>query len=62
MGWDADFEKKMESLTPEQVNAAMKKHIDPAKISIIKAGDFAKAAKKIADKQPASSVSGGNKN
>ena len=61
MNWDADFEKKMESLTPEQVNAAMKKHIDPSKISIIKAGDFAKAAKKLADKQPASSVSGGKK-
>ncbi|MCX6216136.1 pitrilysin family protein [Spirosoma sp.] len=59
MNWDADFEKKMESLTPEQVNAAMKKHIDPSKISIIKAGDFAKAAKKTAEKQPASSVSGG---
>ncbi len=62
LNWDADFEKKMESLTPEQVNAAMKKHIDPAKISIIKAGDFAKAAKKTAEKQPASSVSGGAKN
>lgn len=59
MNWDADFEKKMESLTPEQVNAAMKKHIDPSKISIIKAGDFVKAAKKTAEKQPASSVSGG---
>ena len=62
MNWDADFEKKLESLTPEQVNAAMKKHIDPSKISIIKAGDFAKAAKKVAEKQPASSVSGGAKN
>ncbi len=62
MNWDADFEKKMESLTPEQVNAAMKKHIDPAKISIIRAGDYAKAAKKAADKQPASSVGGGKKN
>ncbi len=61
MNWDADFEKKMASLTPEQVNAAMKKHIDPAKISIIKAGDFAKAAKKLTEKQPASSVSGGKK-
>ncbi|MBD2753881.1 M16 family metallopeptidase [Spirosoma validum] len=59
MAWDADLEKKMESLTPEQVNAAMKKHIDPSKISIIKAGDFAKAAKKAAEKQPASSASGG---
>jgi zinc protease len=62
MNWDADFEKKIEALTPEQVNAAMKKHIDPSKISIIKAGDFAKAAKKAAEKQPASSVSGGAKN
>jgi zinc protease len=61
MNWDADFEKKMESLTPEQVNAAMKKHIDPGKISIIKAGDFSKAAKKLAEKQPASSVGGGKK-
>ncbi|GAB3696337.1 pitrilysin family protein [Spirosoma flavus] len=59
LSWDADFEKKLESLTPEQVNAAMKKHIDPTKISIIKAGDFAKAAKKAADNKPASSVSGG---
>ncbi|MFD2933979.1 M16 family metallopeptidase [Spirosoma flavum] len=62
LDWDADFEKKMASLTPEQVNAAMKKHIDPSKISIIKAGDFAKAAKKVSEKQPASSVSGGKKN
>lgn len=59
MAWDADLEKKLEALTPEQVNAAMKKHIDPSKISIIKAGDFAKAAKKAAEKQPAASASGG---
>ncbi|GAB3760653.1 M16 family metallopeptidase [Spirosoma pomorum] len=59
MNWDADFEKKLASLTPEQVNAAMKKHIDPSKISIIKAGDFANAAKKAAAQKPASSVSGG---
>jgi zinc protease len=39
----------------------MKKHIDPGKISIIKAGDFSKAAKKLAEKQPASSVGGGKK-
>ena len=62
MNWDSDFEKKVAALTPEQINAAMRKHIDPAKISIIQAGDFAKAAKKAADKQPASSVSGGAKN
>lgn len=59
MAWDADFEKKLDALTPEQINAALKKHIDPSKISIIKAGDFAKAAQKAAEKAPASSVSGG---
>lgn len=58
MAWDSDFEKKLESITPEQINAAMKKYIDPAKLTIIQAGDFEKAAKKTAEKQPASSVSG----
>jgi zinc protease len=42
--WDAEFEKKVEALTPEQINAAMRKYIDPAKLSIIKAGDFAKTS------------------
>ena len=40
--WDEEFEKKVTALTPEQVNAAMKKHITPDKMNIIKAGDFAK--------------------
>jgi len=40
--WDADFEAKIKALTPEQINAAMRRHVDPAKISIFKAGDFAK--------------------
>jgi zinc protease len=43
LAWDAEFEKKIASLTPEQINAAMRRYIDPAKITIIKAGDFAKA-------------------
>ena len=38
--WDADLEAKIKALTPEQINAAMRRHIDPAKITIIKAGDF----------------------
>jgi len=61
MAWDADFEKKVAALTPESVNAAMKKHIDPAKLTIVQAGDFAKAAKKTAEQQPASSVGSGSK-
>ncbi|HZF39596.1 MAG TPA: pitrilysin family protein [Blastocatellia bacterium] len=46
LAWDAEMEKKVEALTPEQILAAMRKHIDPAKITIVKAGDFAKAAQK----------------
>jgi zinc protease len=46
LAWDAELEKKIEALTPEQILSAMRKHIDPAKITIIKAGDFAKAAQK----------------
>jgi zinc protease len=42
--WDAEFEKKVEALTPEQITAAMRKYLDPAKLSIIKAGDFAKTS------------------
>jgi zinc protease len=40
--FDADLDAKLKALTPEQINAAMRKYFDPAKITIIKAGDFAK--------------------
>ncbi|GAB3643667.1 M16 family metallopeptidase [Spirosoma arcticum] len=64
--YDAEYEKRIESLTPEQVNAAVKKYIDYSKLTIVKAGDFEKAAKKLSEKkpvppQPASSVGGGKK-
>lgn len=39
----AEIEEKVKNLTPEQVNAAMKKYLTPDKITIIKAGDFSKA-------------------
>ena len=42
LAFDADFEKKVDLLTPEQVNSAIKKYINPKKISIVKAGDFDK--------------------
>jgi zinc protease len=44
LAFDADLEKKVKALTKDQINAAMKKYIDPAKVSMFKAGDFAKAA------------------
>jgi zinc protease len=43
--WDAAIDEKVAALTPAQILAAMKKHIDPSKISIVKAGDFAKGKK-----------------
>ena len=42
--WDAAIEKKIAALTSGQIVEAMRRHIDPSKITIVKAGDFAKAA------------------
>ncbi len=36
----ADLDKKIEALTTEQVNAAVRKHVDPKKLVIVSAGDF----------------------
>ena len=43
--WSEDFEKRLQAVKVEEVTAAFRKHIDPAKFTIVKAGDFAKAAK-----------------
>ncbi|MEO8563932.1 MAG: pitrilysin family protein [bacterium] len=40
MSYDAKFEAAVNALTPEQVNAAVKKYIDPAKLTLARAGDF----------------------
>jgi zinc protease len=45
LSWDEELEKRIAALTPEQITAAMRKHIDPSKITIIKAGNFAKSTK-----------------
>jgi zinc protease len=44
MQWDADLESKIAALKPSQINAAMKRWIDPEKITIVEAGDFQKTA------------------
>ncbi|MHC4996501.1 MAG: M16 family metallopeptidase, partial [Planctomycetota bacterium] len=41
----AEFEEKLKALTTDQVVAAFKKHVDPAKLVVVKAGDFANAEK-----------------
>ena len=38
--WDIEFEAKIASLTQAEVNAAFRRHVDPARLSIVKAGDF----------------------
>ena len=38
--WDIEFESKIAALTAAQVNAALRRHIDPARLSVIVAGDF----------------------
>jgi zinc protease len=43
MKFDGAFEAKVEALTAEQVNAAVRRHLDPAGFVIVKAGDFKKA-------------------
>lgn len=43
--WSKQFEDKIAALKPEDVQAAMRKFIDPNKITFVKAGDFAKVAK-----------------
>ena len=40
--WDIDLEARIAALTPQQVNAALRRHIDPAKLSVIVAGDLTK--------------------
>ena len=42
LAFDKAFEARIAALTPAAVHAAMQKYIDPTKLVIVKAGDFAK--------------------
>ncbi len=52
--WDEAFEEKVARLTPSEVSAAVRRHFDPARMMIVKAGDFAHAKG-----APAAPASGG---
>jgi zinc protease len=41
--WDEQLEAKVAALTPQEVNDALKRHLDPSGLSIVKGGDFKKA-------------------
>ncbi len=47
---DEEFENRIKALTNNDILAAMKKYVIPEKISIVKAGDYEGAAKKMAEK------------
>ena len=40
MKWDEQLEQKIQSLTPEEISAAFRRHVDAASLTIVKAGDF----------------------
>jgi zinc protease len=56
LAWDAGLEKRVAALTPEEINGVVRKYIDPTKINIVEAGDFAKGGK--ADATPGRSGPG----
>ena len=60
MKWSKELEDKINSLTPDQILQATRRNIDLLKMSFIKAGDYAGAAKKVAEKanDPKPSTSG----
>ena len=44
MSWDDELQNRVLSLTPDDIRAAMRKHLDLTKMIIVKAGDFKKNA------------------
>ena len=46
MAWQGGLEAKVKLLSNEQIVTALRKFLEPAKLNIVKAGDFAKAEKK----------------
>jgi zinc protease len=40
MKWDEQLEARVQALTADEINAAFRKHIDPAALTIVEAGDF----------------------
>ena len=40
MSWDSGLEERIGALTPAVILDAMRRHIDPSRLAIFKAGDF----------------------
>jgi len=38
LAWDAELDKKIAALTPDEIVAVMRRRIDPSKLTIVKSG------------------------
>jgi zinc protease len=38
--WDETFEQRIAALSAQEVRDALRRHLDPARLSVTKAGDF----------------------
>ncbi|MCH7891386.1 MAG: hypothetical protein IH921_07785 [Gemmatimonadetes bacterium] len=47
LAWHAEFEGRVRDLTVEDVNAAVRRHLDLNKMTFVKAGDFAGAGNPV---------------
>jgi zinc protease len=45
--YDAELERRVRAVTVEQVNAALRKYLVPGSLTVVRAGDFAKAKSKV---------------
>jgi zinc protease len=43
LAWDQELDAKLQALTLDQINAAFRRYVSPAQISIVKGGDFKRA-------------------
>jgi len=43
LAWDAKLEDDIKALNPDVIVTALRRHMDPARLTIIEAGDFAKS-------------------
>ncbi len=50
--WDEQLERRIAALGPADIQAALRRHLDPDRMSVVKAGDFRSSASAAAAKPP----------
>ncbi|MDC0711803.1 pitrilysin family protein [Stigmatella sp. ncwal1] len=56
LDFDAALEQRLARLSPEEVRQALARHVDPKKLTVVKAGDFEGTQQKAPAKVPASAA------